>query len=63
MNVIGKEVTKITSIWDAVGVIADALGQSWLNYTDQLPRPIDENDFGFDQFLLDVDKKSLDPLP
>ena len=46
MNVIGKEVTKITSIWDAVGVIADALGQSWLNYTDQLPRPIDENDCG-----------------
>ena len=24
---------------------------------------IDENDFGFEQFLLDVDKKSLDPLP
>ncbi len=24
---------------------------------------IDENDFGFDQFLLDSDKKSLDPLP
>ena len=25
--------------------------------------PIDENDFGFDQFILDPEKKSLDPLP
>ncbi len=25
--------------------------------------PIDENDFGFEQFILDSDKKSLDPLP
>ncbi len=25
--------------------------------------PIDENDFGFEQFLLDSEKKSLDPLP
>ena len=25
--------------------------------------PIDENDYGFDQFLLDSEKKSFDPLP
>ena len=25
--------------------------------------PIDENDFGFEQFILDGEKKSLDPLP